>query len=159
MGKSRSRVKKGGNDNLSTSIQRSGNGILDFFSNAWNDTTKGSIELFDNLTGKKKDDNSNQANYPLNNNNNNYKDTEDDYNPNISSSTSITRGQIAGRKRSKKSKGKARTRTRSKRGGTNIATYAGPVYESNVAQPTYWINGGKRKRSRSKSRRTKKRSN
>jgi hypothetical protein len=63
------------------------------------------------------------------------------YNPNMSSSTSIAH-QIAGKKRNNKSK---KRRSRSKRGGTNIATYAGPVNDSNVAEPTYWIKGGKRR--------------
>lgn len=155
--KSRSRVKKGGNDNLSNS----GKGILDFFSNAWNDTAKGSAELFDNLTGKKKDEsvNMNQPSYPINTNTTKYENKDENnmvnYNPNMSSSTSIAH-QIAGKKRNKKSKskkGKSRSRSRSKRGGTNIATYAGPVYDSNVAEPTYWIKGGtKRRRMRTRTR-------
>lgn len=151
--KSRSRVKKGGNDTLSNS----GQGILDFFSNAWNDTAKGSAELFDNLTGKKKDEsvNVNQPSYPLNTTKYENKDENNmvNYNPNMSSSTSIA-NQIAGKKRNKKSKSK-KGKSRSRYGGTNIATYAGPVYDSNVAEPTYWIKGGtKRRRMRTRKTRT-----
>jgi len=163
--KSRSRMKKGGNENVSNSYQNSNQiqsattGIFDFFSNAWNDTKKGSMELFDNLSGKKKDDNY----YPVNNSYNNSQlendmsnDKINNYgynnNPNISSSTSITRNhnQIAGKKRNKKSKKRISKSTRSKRGGTNIATSAAPIDEFNVAKPTYWIRGGKGRRTKKK---------
>ena len=138
--KSRSRVKKGGNDTLSNS----GQGILDFFSNAWNDTAKGSAELFDNLTGKKKDESVNQTNYPLNTTKDENKDmVNHNYNPPISSSTSIT-NQIAGKKRNKKSKSKSKKgKSKSRRGGAT-------VYEPNVAEPTYWIKGGSRRSRRSR---------
>jgi hypothetical protein len=46
-------------------------------------------------------------------------------------------------------------RKKSLKGGSNIASSAAPVHGLNVAKPTYWINGG-RKRSQKKSKKSKK---
>jgi hypothetical protein len=50
--------------------------------------------------------------------------------------------------------GRRRRHMRGGKGGLGLTYYASPVEGSNVAEPTYWIRGGTRRRKSRKSRRT-----
>ena len=127
------------------------NGLLDFFSNAWNDTTKNTKNMYDNLMGKK----SNTTNTSSLSNTNSLSNTSSStpilYNSQsqqptpISSSTSLTDYNI-------KNTGGRKT---TKKGGRPAS-----VYGLEVAKPTYWIKGGKKtkgKRRRSSHKKSNKR--
>lgn len=122
-----------------------GDGIMSFFSNAWNATKKNSQGLIDSLTGNN-NSNTSSSNYSSNSGSSTYSNTvpSTNTNPNpISSSTSVSsnRYTVGGRKR----KIKRRYKKLSKRGGTHGAAHVNNML---VAKPTYWINGGKTKKRR-----------
>lgn len=145
----KTRKYKGGDYTSNTQPTSSSSGILDFFTNAWNDTKKNTKGLFDNLMGKSStpstissysstSTSSPNTSYSTNSLKSNY--------PIISSSTSVTntpenmKRYAYGGKRSKRSK--------SRKGGKFA-----PVHNLSVAKPTYWIKGGKTKKRRNKKKR------
>ena len=50
--------------------------------------------------------------------------------------------------------GRRRRHMRGGKGGLGLTYYASPVHGANVAEPTYWIKGGSRRRKSRKARRT-----
>jgi len=52
--------------------------------------------------------------------------------------------------------GKRRHRMRGGKGGLGLTYYASPVHGANVAEPTYWIKGGSKRRGSKKSRKSRK---
>jgi hypothetical protein len=117
------------------------NGIMSFFSNAWNATKKNSQGLIDSLTGNNNTNTTtNTSTYSSNSNSNSgssaYGNPRTNYNTNpISSSTSVSnRYSVGGRKLKRKYK------RLSKRSGLRNTAL--------VAKTTYWINGGKTKKRR-----------
>jgi hypothetical protein len=132
-----------------------GDGIMSFFSNAWNSTKKNSQELLDNLTGKNKTYSSNSGISTYDNTNSN---SNTNYNSNInsntnsnpiSSSTSVSNSNnIANRYNVGGRKVKRRYKKLSKRGGNKMAYSSASVNKMLVAEPTYWIKGGKTKKRR-----------
>lgn len=112
------------------------NGILNFFSSAWNDTTNNTKNMYDNLMGKKSNTNTSSLSSSS---------TPVVYNSQqptpISASTSLTDYKSTGGRKTKK-----------KGGGP------APVNGLAVAKPTYWIKGGKKTKGKRR-RSSKKRSN
>ena len=113
------------------------NGILNFFSSAWNDTTKNTKNMYDNLMGKKSNTNTSSlssSSTPV------VYNSQQQPTP-ISASTSLTDYKSTGGRKTKK-----------KGGGP------APVDGLAVAKPTYWIKGGKKTKGKRR-RSSKKRSN
>ena len=150
MNKSKKNKKyRGGNGDES-------NGIMSFFSNAWNATKKNSQGLIDSLTGNNGTNNSTNSyssSSSSNSGSSTYGNPRSNPSPNpnsnpISSSTSVSNRYSVGGKKIKR-----RYKRLSKRGGSHDAA---SVKNLLVAKPTYWINGGKTKKRRRKQKNYKK---